>query len=505
MSASMAQLIGHEARLGMRELLWMITAGRRLRAIRMLFGFVVFLGFLHWLSYAVLQHMIVPLGQDLPSLVTISASLWLAWMLMLSQAMETVTRGFYTRGDLDLILSSPVSYTRVFMLRVAVNAVVVSLMSTVLVGPAVNVLAATDSPRWLAGYGVAIAMGFSATAIAVAATVGLFHLVGPKRTRFVAQVMAAVVGAAFVIGLQVAAILQMGEISRLSLLRTPAMLAHMPEVKSLWWWPARAVTGDLSALTGLLLMVAIFYSAVTFPLVRRFAHYTTMASGAAQQSVQQNVRTDFRTWSPMQALRRKEWRLIARDHWLVSQSLMQLLYLAPPALLLWQDLHKGGQGLLVLVPLLVMAAGQLAGGVTWITISGEDAPDLIATAPLTARQALRAKLQAVMAVVGFVFAAFLVGLTLISPWVAAVTAVGIIVAAISTATIQLWFRTQARRSNFRRRHTASRIATFAEAFTCIAWAGAAALIAAKSMFAPALVLIALLVLGTARVLRPRRS
>jgi ABC-2 type transport system permease protein len=41
--------------------------------------------------------------------------------------------------------------------------------------------------------------------------------------------------------------------------------------------------------------------------------------------------------------------------------------------------------------------------------------------------------------------------------------------------IQLWFRVQARRSQFRRRQTSSRLATFAEAFSSIGWAATAAL------------------------------
>jgi hypothetical protein len=43
----------------------------------------------------------------------------------------------------------------------------------------------------------------------------------------------------------------------------------------------------------------------------------------------------------------------------------------------------------------LMAAGQLTGGLAWLAISGEDAPDLIATAPLTARQVVQAKIEAV--------------------------------------------------------------------------------------------------------------
>ena len=46
---------------------------------------------------------------DKPTLVTITASVLLSWLLMVSQAMESVTRAFYARSDLDLILASPVA------------------------------------------------------------------------------------------------------------------------------------------------------------------------------------------------------------------------------------------------------------------------------------------------------------------------------------------------------------------------------------------------------------
>ena len=68
--------------------------------------------------------------------------------------------------------------------------------------------------RWLGAYGVIVAMGAAAAALAVALTVALFRVIGPKRTRLVAQILAAVIGAAFVIGLQVAAILSYGTLSR---------------------------------------------------------------------------------------------------------------------------------------------------------------------------------------------------------------------------------------------------------------------------------------------------
>jgi ABC-2 type transport system permease protein len=52
--------------------------------------------------------------------------------------------------------------------------------------------------------------------------------------------------------------------------------------------------------------------------------------------------------------------------------------------------------LIVLAPVLTRAAGQLGGGLAWLAVSGEDAPDLIATAPISPRHNLIAKVEAVL-------------------------------------------------------------------------------------------------------------
>jgi ABC-2 type transport system permease protein len=80
----------------------------------------------------------------------------------------------------------------------------------------------------------------------------------------------------------------------------------------------------------------------------------------------------------------------------------------------------------------------------------------------------------------------------------------VITAAAATA-IQLWFRSQAKRSQFRRRQVSSRVATFAEAFSSIAWAGTAAVAAVSLSLAIVPALFALAVLGGARFLSPRHA
>jgi ABC-2 type transport system permease protein len=167
--------------------------------------------------------------------------------------------------------------------------------------------------------------------------------------------------------------------------------------------------------------------------------------------------------------------LLRRDPWLVSQTLMQLLYLVPPALMLWRSFADTSAAIVLITPVIVMAAGQLAGGLAWLTISGEDAADLVATAPLPALRVTRAKIEVVLIVIGAIFAPLATALLFASPLQAAVTALGVAIASVSATSIQLWFRVQARRSQFRRRQTSSRLATFAEAFSSIGWAATAAL------------------------------
>jgi ABC-2 type transport system permease protein len=430
--------------------------------------------------------------------------LLLSWLLMVSQAMESMTRAFYARSDLDLILASPVAAEKIFAVRISTVALSVAALALPLAAPFIDMLVVRGGWRWLGAYGVILAMGAVATALAVALTVGLFRTIGPKRTRLVAQVVAAVIGAAFVIGLQVAAILSYGTLSRTSVLQSDTVLALTPDAGSVLWWPARAVLGDGTALAGVLAFSLVLLAAAIATVAPRFGDYA-IAAGSVGTSPGNRARRSlvFRHASPRQALRRKEWLLLRRDPWLVSQTLMQMLYLVPPAVLLWRSFEAGGGAINLLVPVLVMAAGQLAGGLAWLTISGEDAPDLVATAPVPPLLVRRAKIEAVLAIIAVIFAPLVAVLAIASPWHALITAAGIVIAAASATAIQLWFRTQAKRSQFRRRQVSSRVATFAEAFSSIGWAATAAVAAVSLWLAVAPAAIALIVLGGARYLSPR--
>jgi ABC-2 type transport system permease protein len=334
----------------------------------------------------------------------------------------------------------------------------------------------------------------------------LFRLIGPKRTRLIAQIVAAIIGAAFVIGLQVMAIFSGGTLSRAAALQSDWIRAHAPDSDSVLWWPARAVLGDSVSLVAIVLCsFALLGVAITL-FSGRFGDHAMAAAGVGSARVRQRRGSlAFRRRSPGRVLRQKEWTLLLRDPWLISQTLMQILYLLPPAILLWLTFRSGNEDYVVLIPVIVMAAGQLAGGLAWLSISGEDAPDLVATAPIAASRVMRAKIEAVIGMVGLIFAPLVAVLAFDSVFAAVVAMLGVLAAAAGSTLIQISFRVQARRSQFRRRQTSSRVATFAEAFSSIAWAATAAMAADTSWFAIMPALVALLILGGVRMIAPRNQ
>src|SRR4029077_13325270 len=175
-ATDLAWFARHEIRLAWREWLAMMTGGRRGRRRAVIIGLVVFGALLHVPAYAVIgRYATLQAPLDKPALIVITATIFLAWALMLSQAIESVTRVFYARADLDLIMSSPVALTHVFSVRLAAIALSITAMATLLATPFVDVLISGGGLRWLAVYGVVTAIGLTAAAVAIAVTILLFR------------------------------------------------------------------------------------------------------------------------------------------------------------------------------------------------------------------------------------------------------------------------------------------------------------------------------------------
>ena len=504
---SVGWFAAHELRLIWRDFASLVTAGKPGRIALVGSIIVAFIAGMHWFA----AHLLSPVLEagitvDKASLVMVSGVLAMMFSLMFSQAIESVTRAYYARSDLDLLLSSPATVRRLFQVRTSVLTLQTVLLSVAIASPVINVLAVLDNPKWLLAYVVLIALGGIATAFAVLLTLFLFRSVGPVRTRLLAQIVAAIVGAGFVISLQAIAIVFGQGISRISLFQSDGFVAGAPDVTSFAWLPAKAAMGQGLPLLIVVLISAIFLIAVISHSTKRFATDAMATAGLIEKKTETREFAGFiRKTSIRAVLRRKEWALLKRDPWLMSQSLQQLLYLITPGLLLWMHYGEGDGIYYVVIPVIVMAAGQLAGGLSWITISGEDAHELIDTAPVSNRTILLAKVEAVVSVIGVVTIPFVVVLGLFSIEAALCLIFGLVMATTSAVTIQLWFRSQANRSLFRRRQVSSKAATVSEALVTILWAGAASLAYLHIALIIPFAVLAVVAMAVAFAIRPRRD
>jgi ABC-2 type transport system permease protein len=504
---TLAWFAAHEGRLAWRDWLWLITAGRRRSVHRPLTGFLVFAALLHGVAYLALKDSARWAGPaDRSLLVPIAGTLVMTGSLMLSQALESVTRAFYSRGDLELILTSPASASRLFAVRILSMPISLAAMVLLLGAPFINIMAWLYGFRWLAAYPVILALAMSSVALALIVAVALFRMVGARRTRMVSQILAAIVGAAFAIAMQFALILSYGSLAGTAAQKLELLNRLAPGDGSVFWWPAQAVLGEVPALWILLVASTLLLAGTLAVFSSHFGQLALAAGSLSQRPTPaKKSYSHFRYATAAQALRRKEWTLLLRDPWLLSQTLMQLLYLAPPAFLLWRNFYSGSGAALLLAPVIIMAAGQMGGGLAWLAVSGEDAPDLIASAPLSVARILRAKTEAVMGGVALIFLPLTLLLAIVSPFSAVVAGIGLFISAASATAIQYWFRTQAKRTLFRRRQTSSRIATFAEALSSVGWAGAGALAAARSWLALIPCFLVLLILAGAWMISPARK
>jgi len=476
---SLSWFARHEFNLSWRDFVRMMSAGKPGREKGVIAFIAIAVLIVHAIAYAILVPAIENgLVVDKSFMAIVSGSIILTLSLMMSQALELVTRVFYSRSDLDLILSSPTSAKKVFTIRIGAIATSTAMLSLLLFGSAINILAIFDNVAWLSAYLVVFACGAIATAASLSITILMFKTLGAKRTRLISQIIAAIVGAGFIIGIQLAAISSLGSLSRFEFLSSDAVANAVPELSNVLWTPARAVMGEANALITILTFSFGLLGLAIIAFAGKFGEYVITAAGVSQAAtVSKPKEVKFKTRSIASTLRHKEWRLLLRDHWLISQSLMQVLYLIPPAFMLWQNFGHASSIGIVVIPVLVMATGQLSGGLAWLAISGEDAPQLVQTAPVAKGAIIRAKTEAVLGSIALIAAPIILLMAFIDLKMALIAAIGITCATVSATMIQLWFRSQAKRSNFRRRQTSSKVATLSEAFSSIMWAGSTALIA----------------------------
>ena len=415
-------------------------------------------------------------------------------LLMLAQALNGATKLLYSRGDLDLVLSSPVSPRLVLGARALAVALGAFASAAIFVLPMADAGAARGHPAMLALYPTLAAGALLAAAAGLAATLALFRVVGPRRTRLAAQVLATFVGGGFVIALQLRRLLPA--------LLPQDLLDDNGGPGTLLLLPVRAALGEPAALVLWCGLALAAFAAAAIGLGPAFARSANAArsvdTGGRRRTV---VRRSSRTFGrgPLAVLRRKEWRLIARDPWVVSQILLQILYMTPLIALLWSG---SGDPALAMAPMIAVVTFQVSSSLTWLGLSGEDAPDLLASSPASALTMRRGKLEAIAAVTLGLVALPLLYLAWLSPLSAAVTA-AIAAAGLGAAVaLQSWHGKPGRRSAFAARHRESKLMALVEMGLSVLFGlGAALAVVGTALALIPLAAVGIILLG----LRPRTT
>jgi ABC-2 type transport system permease protein len=425
----------------------------------------------------------------------LDVSLLLILTLMLSQTVSQAVETFYSRRDLDLLLSSPIPASRILAVRCLGLAVTTTATYAGLLAPILLVVAAFGHFRWLNLFPVLFATGLLATTLGLAAAMGLFAVIGPRRTRTAAQMLAAFTGAAFFLGAQVFNFARDEVGGQVTRVVEGWIISGAFDRGSPLSWPARAALGEPGPALGMLAASIVLFIGAVALLGRRFAHNAAAAAGAqaAKPARPATAASGGFASGVTGAVVRKELKLLARDPALISQIGLRLLYLFPLLFLLWQS-GENGQGIAVpsLAAAVAFLTSQLAGSLGWVTVSGEDAPDLLAVSPSSPATLRRAKAFAAVIPVAAIMALPLLGFAVISPWAGLVALLGCTGAAFSAVLIALWVGKPAGRRDFNRRQTTSTLGNIAEFVAGGAWAAATAAGVAQSIWVlPPLVLLVL--------------
>ncbi|MBI0473756.1 hypothetical protein D9601_00065 [Sphingomonas sp. MA1305] len=392
--------------------------------------------------------------------------------LMTTQAMIASQQTLYGARDLDLLLTAPLPPRAAILAKLLGIAASVVTVYAALLLPIVLPVATLGHPRLFGTAALLIALALAAAATGLALTLLIAAVAGPRAARTVGQIAAAVLGGAFFLATQIAS--HSGSGTRRSLF---AWFAEHGIGRAGWsLLPLRAAFGDGTALSLIGLVSIALFVAVGVVLERRFL--STYVDGGMRLS-RHRVRSRGLAGLFHASLRRtvfaKEWRLLARDPALLAQIVLRLVYLLPLVLVGMQ--HRGGDGSFAppLAAAGVLIASQLAGSLAWLTLSAEDAPELLAVAPVATGVVRRAKLTAALAMAApFALLPALV--------VAASTLAGALVtlamaalAGLGTGGIEMLFGKPGNRAGFARRQKGSVAAGLLSLFVAAICGGIAAL------------------------------
>jgi ABC-2 type transport system permease protein len=457
--APLALMLRHELRLNWRSYSARVSS-------KLLIGLLV--------SLLVIMHVIaLPLPLALPYvpaiprldlLAAVTGAGLVAFLTMVSIALIGTVKLIYSRGDMDLLLSSPVPPPAIIVVRVLTIALGLFAGAGFFVLPFANMMAVFGYPRFLEAYVVLLCLALASTAIGVLLAQGLFRLLGARHTRLFAQILAGLIGVAFLFAVNIRNILS-DAAKDTAVQNLTNAVAHVPAADSWVWLPARAALGEpLPFMLAVVLCTALFV-VTTFGLAKALIANAIAANGTAAVKTRGSSRALSARGGPIAVTRRKEWLLIARDPWLMWQIAQQLVLMLPSVFILWKVSSHSSLAWLAVV----FSTGQLAGALAWLIVSTEEAPDLLATAPVRRREVLWAKLQAALLPTLGIAAVPVAIAWYTNAWLGFTLLVCSAGAALTNSALHLRYPSTAKRSELAWRGNSNRILAFAELLVGLTW------------------------------------
>jgi ABC-2 type transport system permease protein len=237
-----------------------------------------------------------------------------------------------------------------------------------------------------------------------------------------------------------------------------------------WWWlPAKAVLGKPLPLLGMTLFAVCVLTFTVYSTHRFFVRGLQQAASMVivLAAPAGGVRYQF-SRNLAHTVLVKEWRLIARDPHLVSQILLQLLYLLP---LLFLVFSNDGVRLPAVAIGMTMLCGSLAASLAWIVIQAEEARDLLLLSPANGNIIRFAKLAAAAMPPLALVCAPLLWMVVHQPLLGLLACFTVVGAVVGGCLVVMWSGRPGERGKFAARGAGNLMSSLLELTNSIAWSG----------------------------------
>lgn len=394
---------------------------------------------------------------------------------MTAQAMLASQRTLYESGDLSLLFTAPLPERTVLLAKLLGIAGIIAATYATLLLPIVVPVALWGHPQLLGVVAVLLALALSAAALGLALTLLLARTIGPRAARTAGQILAALLGGAIFLTSQL-----LGHGDRLGGRGTATAALYQRFRASglgssgISALPGHAAFGDPFAIMAVLGGGLLLFAAAGLTLQRLFLS-GYQAGGAKVARTRASKRTSGRLFHAglLRPVFAKEWRLLLRDPALAFQIVLRLIYMAPLVFAIFGGRHS------VPIPAAlafasVLIASQLIGSFAWLTLSAEDAPDLLVVAPVAKGDLAFAKLLAAFAMAAPFAVILPVAMTTQTVPGALFTLVMTALGGGAAGFVELKLGKPGARAAFNRRRGGSAVASIVSVLIALAFGGAAA-------------------------------